>query len=278
MARIAWLIQLSSLLVLPAAASVQTSQREVKPGQVMQFEFQGLPATVYALQSGAAGPPTMTVRLPDNYNARDTFPVFVYLQEANGGPATDIDKARAIIGTSDFVLVSMPLFKRQVDKTERFNGILLSAEDLPTLAGAYKTMLGKLYETVPNTDPIGSVIGGFSNGGNALAVLLAGHDPTITAHFRRFFFVEGGIGYGLWLALYHSSFKNSDLLVLLGTEGPPWRRKIAQAEADAISDVAQQCGIPCKRVVMEGTGHAFPDKYYGDVKSWAQAPLARPSR
>lgn len=257
------------MVALPLSAAGEVSPP--KAGQVLTLTFSGLPPTLCAMQTGAGGAPAMTIRIPDNYNTKDNFPVFVFLGEANGGPGTSIGRPLKIMGPRDFVLVNMPLFKRKVDKQEKFGGLLPGMDDLPVVSHAYRTMLEKLDETIPNTDYSRSVIGGFSNGANELALLLSAQDKTVLTHFRNYFFVEGGIGYGLWLAMFRSSFKGTRFLVLVGTaKGDTWRRKIALAESETMREVAEQLGLQLKRVLMENIGHAFPEKYEPVVKQWAQ--------
>ena len=91
----------------------------------------------------------------------------------------------------DFICVSLPLFKRAYDKKD---GGRVSMEDFETVSRAYRTMLQKLYDAVPNTTPERSALGGFSNGAHTVAVLLAGQDEFILSHFRAFYFVDGGFG------------------------------------------------------------------------------------
>ena len=82
----------------------------------------------------------------------------------HGGPGGNIGNALEIAGPTDWVVASLPLFKHSVDPSEIGGGILVGFSDYPTIRDAYRTMLGRLMSTVPNTDPDRSAMVGFSNG------------------------------------------------------------------------------------------------------------------
>jgi len=95
--------------------------------------------------------------------------------------------------------------------------VIVSINDAAILGSAYKVMLQKLLDTVPNITAADSTIGGFSNGAHATAALLAGKDDFILNHFTSFCLFEGGMA--LWLdpsALQQPALKHSRLIVLFG--------------------------------------------------------------
>src|ERR1051325_8399651 len=120
----------------------------------------------------------------------------------------------AAVGSNDFVCVNLPLFKRAYDTN---NGPIITVDDLETISGAYRTMLGKLRQIVPNVQVERSALGGFSNGAHAVALLLAGGDEFILGHFRAFYLVEGGSALAA-NALGRPALKSCRFLIMRGDQ------------------------------------------------------------
>ena len=126
------------------------------------------------------------VHLPANYSTRGRFPVFLYLAGGTGGAGSEIDVPRSVIGDDDYIVVNFPLFRKPgYDQSSCLDGIIVGADDYPAISAAYKTMLGKLNEMVPNIDSNRSIIGGHSNGAKTVAVLLSALDENCPAVFSR---------------------------------------------------------------------------------------------
>lgn len=83
------------------------------------------------------------------------------------------------------ISVSLPLFQRVFDPKEQAAGMAISVDDFETLRCAYRVMLSRLMQTVPGIVPERSALGGFSNGGHATALLLAGKDEFTLENFRQ---------------------------------------------------------------------------------------------
>lgn len=106
--------------------------------------------------------------------------------------------------------MNLPLFKRTNDRA------LISVEDFQTVSHAYRSMLQKLFDTVPNVTSERSVLGGFSNGAHTSALLIAGQDEFILRHFQAFYFVEGGFGALAANTLRKPTMRHCRFLVLRG--------------------------------------------------------------
>ena len=246
---------------------------DLQPGRILTIPFPDLDGPLSALAGGESVIPCMEIRLPDNYRPGKKFPLFVYIPGGMGGDKGDISMAQKIIGTRDWVLVSLPLFKKRLDTKEIYGGILVCAEDFPIISSSYATMFGRLFEIIPNIDFTRSIIGGVSNGAHTLGVLLTGQDPTILGSFKSYYFGEGGM---LQLAdLHKHSFRGHRFLMLVGAKDRTTTkaRNLLDAyliQSRLIHDWAKVNGLDFRRVVRPDMGHDFDAKCMAVVRRWAK--------
>ena|ERR1051325_7760308 len=181
-------------LLLAFVPITHAADAKLQANAVLSFDFPNLPDTLMTLSNGEKKPARLTAQLPENYSRDGKFPLFIFLTGGGGGRGDAQPSARELVGTRHFVCVNLPQFKRSYSTNEAFRGVVISMEDFATVSGAYRTMLQKLLDIVPNITPQRSTLGGFSNGANTTAVLLAGQDEFILRHFDSFFLIEGGFG------------------------------------------------------------------------------------
>ena len=155
---------------------------QLKADARWSMDFPDLPDTLAAMTTGESKPAGLTVRLPANYSREGKFPLFVFLNGNDGGLGDTLPLDRKTVGSNDFICANLPLFKRAFDKKD---GGLVTGDDFETVSRAYRVMLQKLLDTVPNVTPERSAFGGFSNGAHTTALLLSGQDDFILRHFRR---------------------------------------------------------------------------------------------
>ena len=239
---------------------------KLEPDATFRVEFPDLPDTLETLASGERQPARMTATLPTNYSREGKFPVFIFLDGADGGRGDGMPIPGRTVVPRDFICVGLPLFKRAYQKKE---GSLVTMEDFETVSRAYRSMLQRLFEIVPNTTPERSALGGFSNGGHTVAVLLAGHDKFILDHFRSFYFVEGGFGPLAAHVLQKPIMKQCRFLLLRGD------RPDAQPEpkfhlARALEYIAQEHHVDFTSIVMHGHGHELPAEYLVILGQWVR--------
>jgi hypothetical protein len=242
---------------------------KLEPNSTLRFEFPELPDTLETMKSGKREPARLTARLPANYSRDGKFPLCVFLNGGGGGRGDSLQFDHRVVGSNDFICVTLPLFKRAPLDTNSS----ISMPDFPTISRAYQTMLGKLLEAVPNTTPERSALGGFSNGAHTTAVLLAGQDEFILQHFRAFYFIEGG--FGLLAANFLSSptMKPYRFLVLRGDRAPQQPKNVAHFHAvdhlaQSLQYTAQQQELDFTLIVMRGLGHELRQPYDMLIGSW----------
>src|SRR6185436_15748935 len=195
------------------------------------------------------------------------------LTGGGGGRGQAKPSARELVGSHDFICVDLPQFKEHLDTNEAFRGLVISPEDFDTTSHAYRTMLQKLFDTVPNIVTTRSALGGFSNGANTTAVLLAGQDEFILQHFHSFFLIEGGFGPLGANILQKPVMKRCRFLVLRGDapeDEHPGVRESNDYLARALESVARELHLDFTSVVMRDTGHALPPKYEVLLGKWAR--------
>lgn len=238
----------------------------LKPGAVLEFEFDDLPNTLFGMNCQKRVTPRLIARLPRNYKRTARYPLLVYLWGWDGGP---VDRkafayVRQLAADRDFIAVNMPLFKKDLDRKEVFGGVLIRAyDDYPKISRCYRRMLTALFKAVPNIDPARSVFGGLSNGAHTTALLLSAVDPFILKHFSGFFLLEGG-----WdIASLHKSVVRSKRLISF--VGASRRKKMRRALLDRVEAAMSIRWPPNFKVVkMPGVEHDFPAGYIPTLRAW----------
>jgi hypothetical protein len=264
-------VGLSAVLQEPIAPPA-LAEEAPKPGEIIKLTFPDLPRTLRAANSpDLPAAPTISVRLPDNYTKDKAFPLFVFLHGGQGSTGSEVDLPMQVVGKNDYVVATFPLFKKEINRDEQWGGVGIDFLDLSTLAGAYKAFLARINEAVPNLDPKTSVLGGYSNGGNALAMLLSVLDPTTLKHFSRFFFIDSGVD---WTGYQrYKSLGEYDILFVVGKggeDGDAWYRPPMLSRINYYSEVAKRYGV--KRwqfVTVDGASHGDLDKFFPEVAKWA---------
>lgn len=271
------LISIATVLgvVMPVHA-----EADLRPSAIIKLEFPDLPPTLYSQAKNEDVPATLTAQLPDNYTPEGKWPLFVFIAGGIGGKGTEVGNARKIIGTTNFIAVTLPLFQRVYDPKEEAKGMALGVDDFVTLRQAYRTMLSRLMKEVPGIVAEGSAVGGFSNGAHATALLIAGKDEFTLAHFRQFFFVDGGAPFLTPFGLFAPSLNRCRFLMLRGDQElqgtsankPAWGsiRDRLNLISDAVDGTARSRGLDWTQVVMRGRGHSFEPEFQIVVGQWVR--------
>jgi hypothetical protein len=257
--RFFFFLTFSLLLLQPLEAGWQ------KPGRSRTFTFTKLPQTLWSLGQPVENKqaPAVTVQLPTNYTRKQDFPVLVFMGGARGESGHHAILPKSIVGTEDFILVSMPMFKLPEDiENDRPNPNVHPLAITPVQTGllwsAYEPMLEKVFKEVPNADRTRAFFGGFSNGAHATAALLNDETagPGLRDYFNHFLFVEGGHFLRLTMSL-----PDADLLFMQGQHRAPWLEKVAEPLQWNV-----RIGVEVR--TMPGMGHAFPPSEKRWLENW----------
>ncbi|MEE4271677.1 MAG: hypothetical protein V2I67_08385 [Thermoanaerobaculales bacterium] len=253
------------IVLLTAATS---GAANLEPGVVATIEFpdDDLPPSLYEMMTGVAAPPTLSYRLPDDYDPEKRYPLLVYVPGNHGGPGGNIGNALAIAGPSGWVVASLPLFKRSVDRDEIGGGLLVGFDDYPTISRAYRTLLEGLFEAVPNIDPARSAMVGFSNGALTTAVLVSSHDEFVLSHFRSFCVVDHGMFH--LTDLHKKESRDARYLVLSGDDPRDMGRDLRIRGGQLLEDAWRLLGVDLSFHVMRDTGHEFEKPQMELVGRW----------
>ena len=252
------------------------SAQELTPGKVTDLVFSdaSLPPTLHAMMTHQAVTPTMTVRLPDDYDSSKTYPLLVYVPGFDGGVKGNIGNAQTIAGNRGWIVASVPLCKKPVDTSEPAGGMLVSFEDEPIIARSYELMLGRLFALVPHIDRERSAMVGFSNGALTIAVLVSCHDEFILDHFRNFCLVDHGMFH--LTDLHKQGVRDCRFLVLVGDKQDMGRElKIRQSKL--LQDEWKLLGVHLSYQIMKDTGHEFGDRQMAMVGEWLRNPASADS-
>lgn len=242
---------------------------DLQPGQEIEMAFPdaGLPPTLYSMMNDTTVTPCLTIRLPDDYSPTNTYPLLVYVPGNDGGPRGNIHNARTIAGPRGWIVATLPLFKKTIDPGEPAGGVIISFEDYPVLSKAYGTMLGRLFERIPNIDSRQSAMVGFSNGSITIAVLVSGHDEFILSHFNNFCLVDNGMFH--LMDLHKTRARDCRFLLLVGDQ-PDLGRELKIRQGQLQQEVGKLLGVNVSCRIMKDTGHEFNGPQMELVKKWLQ--------
>ena len=261
---------LSSLTFLICAFAedkpgVQPDPR-VKPGATISLEFPDMAETL------SKSKPVLLVRIPDNYDPKRRYPLFLWENGAGGDPGM----YTVLVNTEDYICISMPLFpKPGTHLNSGQNPLFMLHADLEVLWPSWKTMLEKLETVVPNIRKRAGVAAGFSNGGHSLGIVLSHEESAkeFQRYFRTFVFAEGGS------TLLTAKYISGRTLLILGGE-TSWGAKgaIPWDNGNGGAGIGRSCytlledlcknKVDAKLIIMKGFGHTFPPEYTPSAKEW----------
>ena len=240
---------------------------DLRPGLEFEIPFSeaSLPLTLYSMMRDKVVAPVLTVCLPEDYSPTNTYPLVVYVPGNDGNAKGNIFNAKAVAGSRGWIAATLPLFKKFIDRSEPVGGVIVGFEDYPVLSKAYREMLGKLFERVPNIDREKSAMVGFSNGAITIGVLVSNHDEFILTHFKSFCLVDHGMFH---LAdLHKSRARDCRFLILVGDqEGPGRELKLRQSRL--LQDAWKMLNVDVTCRILENTGHEFNDPRMAIVREW----------
>jgi predicted esterase len=261
------IFRILALALIVAACARGAETLKLEPNAILHFEFPDLPDTLETLASGEKQPAQLTAQLPENYSRDGKFPLCVYLDGGDGGRGDRPGIARAIVGSTNFICVNLPLFKRSYSTND---GALVSLDDFDTVSHAYRVMLQKLFEAVPNITAEHSAFGGFSNGAHTTALLIAGQDEFILHYFQAFYIAEGG-SFLAENTLQKESLKHCRFLFLHGDYAgsvPGTEPQGFLLLGRAIQYFAKEQNLDFTTIVMQNTEHDLPPKYMTITGQW----------
>ena len=263
-------------LTMSLPVDVGVSAQELLPGRTTEIVFPGadLPPTLYSLMNGTESKPCLTVRLPDDFNPTNKYPLLVYVPGNDGGPKGNIGNAETIAGPRGWIVASLPLFKKSIDRNEVSGGVLVSMEDFSALSKAYQTMLGRLFDRVPNIDREKSALVGFSNGAITIGVLVSGHDEFVLTHFKNFCLVDQGMFH---LTDLHKKYARDCRYLILVGDQPDLGRDLKIRQSQLQQDSWKLLGVNLSCQIMKDTGHEFQDRHMALVGKWLRNEAAAES-
>ena len=241
----------------------------VKSGATISLEFPDLPETL------SKSKPVLLVRIPDNYDPKRRYPLFLWVNGAGGDPGVNT----ALVNPEDYICISMPLFPKPGAHTKIANSsaplIFMRHADIEVLWPSWKTMLEKLETVVPNIRKRAGVAAGFSNGGHSLGIVLSHEESAkeFQRYFRTFVFAEGGS------TLLTAKYISGRTLLILGGE-TSWGAKgaIPWDNGNGGAGIGRSCytlledlcknKVDAKLIIMKGFGHTFPPEYTPSAKEW----------
>lgn len=242
---------------------------ELSPGKISDIYFpqEDFPKTLYSMFNETEAAPCLRVRLPDDYDPSVNYPLLLYVPGFHGGEKGNIDNAIKIGGTLGWITASLPLFKQDIDRDEVAEGVIISFQDYPILSDAYKKMIGKLFDLIPNINREKSAMVGFSNGAIAIAILVSNHDEFILTHFKNFCLVDQGMFH---LTDLHKQFARDCRYLFLVGDKEDFGRDERIRQSKLLQDSWSLLSVNLKYHILKDTGHEFQDWHMALVGKWAR--------
>ncbi len=262
-------ISVCLLLIILNLFGVSSAQELVLKNPIFEITFpnENFPPTLHSKRTGEEVTPTLTYRLPNNYDLTKKYPLLVYIPGFDGGLKGNINNAITIADTNSWIVATVPLFKKTIDRDEPAGGIIVSMEDFPVISKCYRIMFEKLFQEVPNIDYNKSSMVGFSNGAITIAVLISMHDEFITNHFNNFCLVDHGMFH--LTDLHKKGSKDCKYLILIGDQ-QDLGRDLKIQRSKLLQDEMKLVGVNLSYEIMKDTGHEFNKKEMKLVKNWVQ--------
>ncbi|WP_442887301.1 hypothetical protein [Congregicoccus parvus] len=254
---------LVSATLLLCSATGCAAPRSPLAGVVLTIEFPEVGLTLDTMAGWGQGPAYATVHLPDDYSASGSYPVLLFLGGSTGGDGRGVSETRRIAAAAGggFVSVNLPIFLHEVpplapDFSNRWTRLDIDDDDSERLWAAYRVMLERIHAIVPNIDRQRSVMGGFSNGAHATAILLNREPAEIRQWFGRFFFYEGGERFTRM-----ASLEGAPIAIVQGMNQPNhWQRPLHVRAVEA--------GVRVEWIELEGVGHEFTNAGVAKLGDW----------
>ena len=229
------------------------------------FDKGEVPKSLCNLYTADDTPPSLSYRLPENYSKDKQYPLILYVPGFHGKSGGTIRNAIDIAGSRDCVVASLPLFKKELNSSEYANGVIMSFSDYDVLSKAYETMLGRLFEIVPNIDSGKSAMVGFSNGAITVGILVSMNNQFILEHFHNFCQVDQGM-YHL-TDLHKSPTKYRRFLIMVGDRDDYGREYLIRG-AKLAEDAWKLHGVNIESRVMKNTGHELTMDCKEQIREW----------
>lgn len=267
------------LLAAGSGWAAESAPVKLIPGTPVEFEVADAPRSFACIRrSNETQSVRMSIKLPAGYTKEKSYPLLVFLSGGDGGWGGELHQADPFLGGQGYVLCNLPLFKRDFGgKTDDQQWTITPLEADHALP-AFRLLLNRLRELVPNLDPARSVLAGFSNGGHSAALLMAYGDEDLLSRFSTFVLIEGGFLLGaerseIWP---ETRFKSADLarlrakrvLLAYGDQREPPDRVPYIADAHRAADALSQAGVKTFLLPMKDTGHDFPATAMERAREW----------
>lgn len=266
-------------LVLVGVARAGEPEVKLIPGVQVEFEVPGAPPSLADLKrASGAKAARMAVKLPANYQAGRSYPVLVFLSGGDGGTGGELHQAEPFLGSADYILVNLPLFKQDVAGETYDQQVVVTPFDAPRAVPAFRVLLDELRRRVPNIDESRSVLAGFSNGAYGVALILWSGDQDLVSRFGSFVMIEGGF----WLTSDRidvwpdrrfkpatwSVLQGRRVLVMYGDQTQPPDRIPWIKDAEKTVQDLRLAGVNAVAMPMAGVGHDFPAQEMERARTW----------
>lgn len=241
-----WASLLLTLTATQASAQVAEAESDVlMPGQTITLDFHELGNMAKEL------PAECQLRLPDNYNATDRFPILVWF--GGGGGSSDVGGARGIVDFKEFIVVALPYPDGRLPRLGVRDG---GIEDFEVF---HTAMLKRVLERVPNISEDVRIAAGSSSGGHLLGSALDLDWPAFTDYFTSYVLHEGGYAPSM---TYRGVREGTEVLIISGgkSKSRPWQQSFQRKFREAYPSATF--------IEVAEAGHGLNDEGRSAIFEW----------
>lgn len=263
-------------------ATLAAPEIKLQPGIQAEFEVEGAPKSFACVRrSNEPQSVRMSIKLPADYSKSKRYPVLVFLSGGDGGWGGELHQADPFLGSEGYILVNLPLFKPDFAGKNEDQQWTISPRDTDYALPAFRLLLNRLRELVPNIDESRSVLAGFSNGANSIELILRAGDADLLARFSTFVLIEGGFYLADHEVYYWpgvrfpparlAALAGKRVLLMHGDQTNPPDRIPYIAAAQRAAAALKQAGVETALMPMKEVGHDFPPAEMARARAWVLA-------
>jgi predicted esterase len=255
---------------------------KLQPGVQIEFEVPGTPPSFADIRRNTGAQAVrMCIKLPADYSKDKSYPVLVFLSGGDGGGGGELNQAEPFLGGEGYILCNLPQFKREFAGTNEDQQWTITPLESGHAVPAFRLLLKRLRELVPNIDTARSVLAGFSNGANSAELIMRSGDTDLLSLFSSFVLIEGGFSLGdertyVWpearfAPAQLAALRGKRVLLMHGDKtNPPDRIPYIQS-AQRAAEALRKAGVETALMPMKDTGHDFPAAEMTRARAWVLA-------
>lgn len=229
-----------------ASALKDKDGRTIEPGETIVLEFP-------ELQEMAGGQkPMCELRIPENYSADKTFPLFVWYSGGKG--SHKVGGANGMVDFKEFIVVAIPY------PGGRLPRLAVNDGDIDDFWDYQAPMLERVNELIPNISEEVRIAGGSSSGAHMVGSGICQKWKGFIDYFTAYVLHEGGYA----PEKNYRAARKKPVLVIYGEKSKayPWQKTFNEAIEDSRADLTF--------IALPNDGHGLSGEGRKHIREWIE--------